>query len=259
MKLDYATLISPYPLSLERIGHVKPPVLKEIFGLKITYQIYSMYLSLLLMTPDNYYEYFANDSSDWYLSLSEEKRLRINMFNIICIDEKLRSSFLDMLNFFMVERIEWDNKNKVFLSYENSYDNKSSPSGLIHKNIFAELCDVILQFCSVNRSDSDVDISKVENKRALEILEKFQKGRKTTSKKSERNTGLELPNLVSSVAVKSNSVNYTNIWDMTVYQLYDQFKREQMNIYFDIQTMNVAAYGNKEKSFKGDEWYKNIE
>lgn len=68
---------------------------------------------------------------------------------------------------------------------------------------------------------------------------------------------IELPNLISSIAVKSNSLNFINIWNLTVYQLYEQFKKEQTNVYFDIQKMSVAAYGNKENTFKGNEWYKN--
>ena len=53
--------------------------------------------------------------------------------------------------------------------------------------------------------------------------------------------------------------NFINIWDLTIYQLYEQFKREQSDVYFEIQKMSVAAYGNKENNFRGDEWYANTD
>ena len=68
---------------------------------------------------------------------------------------------------------------------------------------------------------------------------------------------MDLPNLVTAVAVKSNSINFTNIWDLTIYQFYEQVKKEQVGVYFDIQKMSVAAYGNTKNTFKGNEWYKN--
>ena len=83
----------------------------------------------------------------------------------------------------------------------------------------------------------------------------LKRGRKNFHKTSKRNKAIEIPNLISSIAAKSKSLNYTNIWKLTVYQLYDQFKREQMGEFLDIQKTSVAAYGNKEKQFKGNKWY----
>ena len=122
---------------------------------------------------------------------------------------------------------------------------------------FSGLCDIILQRCGVERKDYDVDASKIKNKRAMEILNKIHRGRQAASGKSSHNKDMELPNLVTAVAVQSNSINFTNIWDLTIYQFYEQFKKEQVGIYFDIQKMAVAAYGNSKNTFKGNEWYKN--
>ena len=274
MKLDYATLISPYPFYLERIGGIKSPTLKEIWSPDMTYQNYQMCLTLLLMTPQNYCEQIDKTKLNWYQSLSEKRKQQLNMMDIIAMNKSLQQSYSKMFNFFFVENVFWDNTNQVFfLTKENIFydeDNQSFYSyndkgkqiqtndyGIIHRNIFVDLCDIILQRCGIVRSDADTDTSKVKSKRALEILKKLQKGRENISKNDKSDKDINLPNLITSVAVKSNSINFTNIWDLTVFQLYEQFKKEQTNVYFDIQKMSVAAYGNEKKTFQGNEWYKN--
>ena len=257
MNLDYATLISPYPLILEQIGSIKSPTLKEIFNPDITYQGYNMFLSLLLMTPSFYYEKVNPTKSLWYKNLQEEQRDYMNMFDIISGDSRMQDSYTQMLNFFFAENVVWNNEAKVFVLYEKFDEHEEIiPCGIIYRKQFVELCDVILQRCGIDRSDTSADTSNVKNRRALEILKKIQKGRQSMTKHTENDSDMELHNLITSVAVKSNSINFTNIWDLTVFQLYEQFKREQYNVFFDIQKMSVAAYGNKDKTFKGNEWYK---
>lgn len=274
MKLNYATLISPYPFYLERIGGIKSPTLREIWNPDITYQNYQMYITLLLMTPQNYCEHTDILMQNWYQSLSEEKKQQINMMDIIAKNKHLQTTYTKIFNFFFVENVFWDDINQIFfLTPDNVFYDETNQIfyfhnevgekiqtnnyGIIHKNIFVELCDIILQRCGITRSDVDTDTSKVKSKRALEILKKLQKGRETISKTSKNDKDINLPNLIASVAVKSNSINFTNIWDLTVFQLYEQFKKEQTNVYFDIKKMSVAAYGNEKNTFQGNEWYKN--
>lgn len=274
MKLDYATLISPYPFYLEGIGGVKSPKLKEIWAHDMTYQNYQMCISLLLMTPQNYCEQVDNSKLDWYQSLCEEDKQHINMMDIIAKTPNLQQSYSKIFNFFFIENVFWDTKNQVFFLTQDNvlYDKtnqyfyilndkgkkiQTNNYGLIHRNIFLDICDIILQRCGIIRSDTDTDTSKVKNKRALEILKKLKKGRENVTKTSNNDKDINLPNLITSVAVKSNSINFTNIWDLTVFQLYEQFKKEQTNVYFDIKKMSVAAYGNEKNTFQGNEWYKN--
>jgi hypothetical protein len=270
MKLDYASLISPYPLRLEHIGSIKSPTLREIFQPQITYKGYQLCLSLLSMTPKTYCEKMDPSRNAWYQSLSEEEQNRLTMFDLIEKDASLQISYQNALNFFFVETVAWDTGRKAFVTRPVSSSHPAAPSslpsmtadpagiaGLIHREVFPELCDVILQRCGIQRAETEADPSQVKNERALAILKKIQAGRLKQKTNLKNDEALELPNLIAAVCVKSRSLNYTNIWDLTVYQLYDQFRREQADVYFDIQKMSVAAYGNKEKHFRGDEWYKN--
>lgn len=256
MKIDYSILISPYPLVLKNIGNVKAITLEEIFSPSVTYPVYNSYLSFLLLTPDTYYEEIAKDKLGWYNSLPQEKKEEISTYDLICKDKSLQHAFENIFNFFLLENVIWNDSNQVFIVFNDvGKDGTPIPCGAIHRDIFNEFCDIILQRCAVNRGSVDIDESEVKSKKARKTISLLKRGRKNLRKTSKRNKAIEIPNLISSIAVKSKSLNYTNIWKLTVYQLYDQFKREQMGEFLDIQKTSVAAYGNKEKQFKGNEWY----
>lgn len=256
MRLDYASLLSPFPFLIEKVGSIKSPLLREIWHPQTTYQGYNMYLSLLFLTPQTYFEQMTPSQSAAYQNLSEEEKSRLCMFDLIADNAGLQDAYSKMLNFFLVEHVLWNPESKVFLTFADSEDD-SLPVGVIHRGIFPELCDIILQRCGIDRKEADMDTTKIKSKRALEIAAKIKKGRQKAGGHKVPDKATELPNLICAVAAKSNSLNFTNIWDLTVFQLYEQFKREQANVYFDIQKMTVAAYGNKQNTFTGNEWFKN--
>lgn len=254
MKLDYATLISPYSFYIPNIGHIKSPTLREIWHPDITYQKYSAFLSIFLITPLSYCESINKAKLEWYTSLSYKDRLKVSMMDFIRDDITLQKNYCIAFTFFLEENVVWDESRSVFITYfENKDKSNIVPVGVIHSGIFSELCDIILQRCGINRNDIDIDISNAKSKKAIQTALKLQAGRKS-SQKNDKDT--ELPKLITAISAKSNSLNYTNIWDLTVYQLQEQFKYECSNVYFDIQKMSVAAYGNEKKTFKGTEWYK---
>lgn len=235
MKLDYAALISPYPLYLQNVGHIRAPTLGEIWNPDITYQGYNSYLSMLLATLKN----------------------QLSVFEWITASEELQNNYCHLLDFFFEEDVIWDNANQRFITYNSADQNGAViPVGMMTKECFADVCNIILQRCGCVTNDIDtIDSSKVKSKRALEIFNKIQNAKKKSKPKKDK--AMELPNLITAVAVKSNSINFTNIWNLTVFQLYEQFRREYANVYFDIQKMSVAAYGNEKKTFKGTEWFHN--
>jgi len=257
MKLDYGTLISPLPLYIEKVGNIRSPTLRDIWNPKITYQKYNTYILYLLMDIKTYCEQIDISKLEWYKSLSDEDKLNTNIFDFIIENSFLQNTFSEIFNFFFEENVIWNNDNKVFVTFNDCNENGSIiPFGIIHKETFLKICDIILQRCGVNHSDTNIDMSKVKNKRALKILGKIKKAKENFHKKSDM-SDIDLPNLITAIAVKSNSINFTNVWDLTIYQLFEQFKKEQSNVFFDIQKMSVAAYGNSKNSFKGNEWYKN--
>ena len=74
-----------------------------------------------------------------------------------------------------------------------------------------------------------------------------------------KTTGImELGNIISAVANKSHSLHIMNIWDLTIFQLWDCFSRLSNNSIYDIQSMSVAAWGDKDNHFDPTAWFQTI-
>ena len=90
-------------------------------------------------------------------------------------------------------------------------------------------------------------------------MKKLQKGRKSAAKQSKEDKNMELGNILSAVANKSQSLNILNIWDLTVFQVWDCFARLSSNSIYEIQSMSVAAWGNKDNTFDASAWFKRMD
>lgn len=249
MELDYASLLSPYPLYFPKMGHVKPLTLREIWQPEVTCRTYNWYLSLMHMTPQIYYRQVDPQKAGCGDNLS--------MFDLISSDQGLREQYCSALNLFLEETVSWNEHYQAFFTYtEKDEDGSIIPFGIIHRGIFDELCQVILQLNGINSSETMFDESKAKNKHALKILQKIKKGQEAQKKKGD--SRMELPNMISALSCRHSSINLTNIWDLTVFQLYDQFQRQQMNTVYDIKCMSLAAWGDKNNKFDYTEWFKNL-
>ena len=273
MKLDYATLISPYPLYLYKLGRIKPPSLKEIWSSTVTYNTYKIYISLLSLSPKDYCENIDKSKLDWFNNLPESDKCNLSVLQLLPGNEKMIESYGSMFNFFFVERVVWNENNCLFMvmpedvcfdtctqkfytTNKNNEKVETENFGLIHNGNFSELCDVILQLCGANKEDED-EKPKFKNKAAERIWLKTHNAR--VQKQNKADKYLELPNIISSYAsYNHSSINMLNIWDLTVCQLYDQFQRERSNNYLDISKYQVGYCGDKDKKFDGDMWYKSI-
>lgn len=270
MKLDYGSLISPTALNVG-LCHIKSPKLFEIDLLPQKFATYNLYLSILMMNIDGYYkvmlknpdEYFASYSDgeketilkikDEYFNLTEEEKSQYKFLDIAHFDTHLIKELESSIAIFIDENIVYSYEYRCFFIYK---DNVSEPVGYINRDTFYDITDLILQMNAIERSVDEIDVSKVKNKKTLETLKKLQKGKeknKKINKKTDEKTSL--PNIISAVAAYHNSLNIINIWDLTVYQVYDQFMRMQANNIFDIQSMSVAFGGDSEGKFDVTSWY----
>lgn len=96
-----------------------------------------------------------------------------------------------------------------------------SQGGEITKDNFRELAYVIKrQYCLKTMSTENY-----ANTKAKEIAERIKKAKSHIKTKADH---LSLNDIISSLAAKHPNLNLFNIWDLTIYQLYDQFKRIQL-------------------------------
>lgn len=246
LKLNYFDLLSPNPIRFQNFRIISP-TLKDISSIGLS--SYNKYLKILSMDTKSYFKSLGQEKQ--YETFSKEKKSSINIFDLLIITDYFMDLLLNLLNFFIKEDVIYSPNDKYFLIQDNK-----ETIDTITKETYPEICDLILQ-CNYFKSNYNEDLSSVKSPKALEIMEKLKKGKIEKQTKADKN--MELGNIISAVANKSSSLNIINIWDLTVYQLWDCFSRISNNNIYDIQSMIVATWGNKDNYFDETAWFKQIE
>ena len=245
MKPDYLDLLSPEPIRMENVGGILSPKLRDIAS--IGYGTYHFYLELLLMDLEKYLSMIGH--AEDYGRLSDEEKSELDMFDFWTANEQSADLLKKVLNFFIKEEVVYSGQDRCFL-----IQNGNGNIGVITRDSYPQVRDIICQRVCI-RPGQEEDLSKVKNKKALEIAKKLQKGRSQKKKQEKADKNMELGNIISAVANRSPSLNILNIWDLTVYQLWDCFSRISNNNIYDIQARGVAAWGNKDNHFDATAWY----
>lgn len=249
MKIAYFDLLSPEPFRIQGVGGILSPKLKDISSIGIN--TYHYYLTVLLMDLKTCLSMLGQEGA--FPSLSAENNTQISVFDLLTVNNQLASLLECVLNFFIEEEVVYSTEHKMFLVQKNH-----ELVGTITKEKYPLVCNLICQRVCI-QSDHEDDVSKVKNKKAMDIMKKLREGRAQKAKRTKSDKNMELGNIISAVANKSHSLNIINIWDLTVYQVWDCFSRLSNNNIYDIQSMSVAAWGNKDNTFDTNAWFKRIE
>lgn len=258
MKLDYGTQLSPEPIKLS-IGTLVKPKLSRIS--KITFEKFNYYEMMIKMTPKFFYTKIKGSKGKKYWeSLSEAERENLNLYNVVIDDKQLTNIFVEIFNFFFEENVIF--QEDYFILFKKNLDSdtasKDNIAGVISKNIFSEVLDVIQQVCCIkDEEEEDVDNMKFKNGLAKRMFEKMQKAAKEEQERKKASADLELPNIISSVSNKHFTISPINVWELTIFQLMDAFNRLQLNTVFDINSTRVSVWGDEKRTFNAALWYKN--
>lgn len=265
MKLDYFTLLCPEPISLS-IGTIKKPTLREIS--KLTYPKYGMYQVYLKLTPKDYYMYLNREQGELYWDiLSEEQKKDFSLYDLIITEKTVCYTYLEIFNFFFVERVIF--RDNLFLvvntdDYDTDADqlelSKKNVKGVINPMTLNDVLDIIQQICCIKSDDPlDEPEPKFKNKKAKMLYERMLKAREEENRKKQEKDfyNLTLPNIISSTAAKNPGLNILNIWDATLFQVYDQFGKAQNDDAHYMNSVRVAVWGDEKKQFDPSLWYKN--
>lgn len=262
MILDYGTLLSPAPITLS-VGTIKKPRLRDIAG--ITFSTFNMYEVFLKCTPKNYFTKILknNGGIEKWDSLSDDERDALTMYSLILEDEHLQKLYVDIFEFFFCEHVAF--REEFFILFNDDFlPNEQIPieaiTGIISEKNFQQITRIIQQICCIfSKSDETAMDQKFKNDLARKLFEKMQKAQKEQEENSNnpanKNTSLE--NVISVVSSNHPSINLVNVWDLTIFQLYDSFQRLQMNHVYDISATRVAVWGDEKNQFKQDLWHKN--
>ena len=261
MRLDYGTQLSPVPITLS-IGTLRKPTLKEIS--QITFDRFSFYEFFLKLSPETYYTKLRkeNDGEAFWDSLTEEEKDKITIYNIIEEDEKIRSTYVEIFNFFFVETVIYQEGFFILLKENTAIDNpdkikREQVRGAIAKENFSQVMSLLQQICCIYNEEESLDDMKFKNNLARKLMEKMLKAKKKEQEAKKSDLNLTIPNIISSLANKHPSLNYVNIWDLTIFQLLDAFNRTQANSMYDIDSTRVSVWGDEKKTFDVSLWYKN--
>jgi hypothetical protein len=262
-RLDYGTQISFAPIRLS-IGNIRKPTLGEIADTeKMGFDKFYFMEFLAKMTPKDYFTKLLKeaDGVEKWESIPQSTRNNLDIFNLIIADKQLQKLYLELLNFFFEETVIY--ANGYFFILQDGSENKSIEQlqqedikGLLGKEFLPKVLFIIQQICGIYSEEDDVENMVFKNERIKQKYLKAQQEEREQNRKSDIN--MTIPNLISSVNGKHPSLNYTNIYKLTIYQLLDTFSRLQNNTIFDLDSTRVSVWGDEKKTFNYALWYKNI-
>lgn len=258
MLLDYGTLLSEKPICFP-IGSIRPPTIGDIK--EITFAKFQLYEIYLQITPKD----FFSKSKDPELkriweNLSDEQKEQLTLFDMILTDKSLQNIYTEIFNFFFIEDVAFEDN--MFAIYDNG-----ELVGTIREGTFLPVVEVIQQLCGIyEKKESDFeDIPLKNTKTAKSIFNKILKGKKKFQKNKEKEMAKNgntknwtLPNVYSSVANAHPSLNYSNMNNLTIYQLIDAFRKIMVNKKYEMVAHSVSVWGDEKKQFDDSLWYKNI-
>ena len=201
---------------------------------------------------------------DEYEKLTDDEKLNMNVYDLLIQDSQTALLLQTALNFFIKEDVKYSPEHKEFsvsgevvVKEQDKMVEKYTVIGVISRENYQDVVDVICQRNNIKTKDV-ADPAKVKNKKALAILQKIKKGAEKMAKTSKADENMELGNIISAVANRSQSLNITNIWELTVFQLWDCFARLTNNNVYDINAASVSAWGDKDKKFDFNGWFKKL-
>jgi hypothetical protein len=240
-------LISGEDISIQGIGTIVQPRLKDLRSeTGIGFSTFFTYLFI-----------FARNIREEALDNPDAKQLCDEMdailkrdfttFDFYTGNKTVLLHITKALSFFIKESIEYREDMNSFCVFS---PDKQEPIGFISHENYQVVADAICEVCNIKVEHEE--LPKNKSKTLMDIWMKLRKGRKSMKKSADKNLSLE--NLVSKITARHPSYNYLNIWDLTIFQVYDTFQNMAMNEVFERDRLRWAAWGKDE--YKNDNmWY----
>jgi len=260
MNFSYWDMLSGSPIYVDGIGHFRSPFLKELKPGNVGINLYNTYITILSWGKEDFFEHLSTNRAIIF-----NKNPQINLFDMMT---KLQPGFIgilrDVLGFFLTEKVAWDSSQDCFITARESRDGeipdlehegmRFTYIGKINRDNFEDVKDMVLQinYMSLGKEGEP----KYTSPRAKHLWELAQSKMKETGKKSGVNKWLRLENMISKLCAAQGNYNLNNIYELTVYQLIDQFF--QYN-YLRGCAINENAYAtNGGDKFDFQQWLKPV-
>lgn len=261
MRFDYGTQISPFPIPLS-VGMLRKPKLRDIADPKskpaMSFTKFMFYEFLISMTPKEFFtKVEVEKGQEFWDSLSEEEKRGLTVYDLIQLNPTLMQNFLEVFNFFFEETVLFVEGVFVLVNPDKDYSidtpQREDIVGVIDSHNFSEILYAIQQVCCIAQEEEETP--KFKNKIAEQMYYRMKEAEKEQKKKADKD--MTLPNIISKVSAKHNSLNFTNIWDLTIFQLLDNFASMREGAMYEIERTRVAVWGDEKRTFDPARWYKN--
>lgn len=264
MTLSYWDLISLTPHKLKDIGAVKSVTLKEIDNLPNKYESYQLFIHLFMIKKEEFYRInnFTDNDIQYIESSFSESGSIVTIYDLLISFQNTLGSLLLALNFFFDEEVVFDNNHKIFITYKETKKTDDGaeqvvPVGYITRDNFSTVSSVILQRCAIDINSDEQEEKVFKTEKAKRLWEKIHQPKAKTEREKKLESNYDLANIISALAARKLGLTMMNIWDMTVYNIYDQFNRERHGAVYDISKRSVSTWGDKENHFDVESWFTN--
>ena len=260
-KIERLDLLQGHPVNFNNLI-IYQPNLNEINA--IGYSNYARLTNLLTLSEGDLIFFFNKEKikdgqTSPILYLYEQSLINPTFFL------ELRMAFFTYLK----EETFLDSKNKGFKFLikntkilPNGKKVKTQEFFFLNQSNFYEFQKII---CTINMMEEEEDDEIITDN--LEMKKKFEEARKklklakakakAEKAAKERDKGISFSDIVSSLCAYGIGYTLFNIWDLTIYQLYDQFKRCQMKEDYETGTQMLLA-GVDSKKVDLQYWMKKI-
>lgn len=217
MKLDKGLLLFGKPIPLTGLGTVKSPKLRDIFDGFESWASFSFLRTVILGSAKSLREMIRDIrlTSD-YSDMSDLSFDKASKYELIAHSPTLREFFARGLDLFVEEEVEWVDEYGLF-ALKNA---EGSPVGVIGEKNYDEAESVFAQLVGQDKDEeSDLKFASPEAKRLWEEHNRFEEDERATNSQD-----YSIQNIVSKLSCGITGYTLFTIFDLTVYQLFNQFQ-----------------------------------
>lgn len=153
---------------------------------------------------------------------------------------------LDFIKLGVVDVDDYGNIIEINDDKLNQLDEKDIK--IIHRDNFDDIVKIFKLQNYLEKPEEIIEEENVADEEARKLLEHMKEMRKKVEEKKRQQSdyeesNIDISDIISAVSSKSNSINKLNVWDFTIYQLYDEYARLELidNYDFGIRAMMAGA------------------
>ena len=193
-----------------------------------------------LKTFDFYYKLGGNEILDMLIG---SIKMILKTDDVIALDEGVIAvNFID-------KGFMYKDENGAYQFYSDELESISENElTVIHRDNFDDFVEVVKLQNYLKKPEKEYKPNPVDEQ-AKKLMEQMEENRKKVEAKkraqnnSNDDNAIDISDIISAVSSKSYSINKFNIWDFTLYQLYDEYTRLELidNYDFSIRAMMAGV------------------